>query len=309
MKYRRLGRTGISVSSIAFGAGPVSGLMTGPDARAHLETVRTAIEIGINWFDTAAGYGEGLSEMNLGRVLTEFGAKNIHVATKVRIPEKAFDRIGEYVRESVSGSLERLSLPRVTLLQLHNGITRERGREPASITPQDILGPVADAFRGLRKEGLALHLGLTGTGEPEAIREVIRSGVFDTLQVPFNILNPSAGSLESVNAEDVNFGNIIADCMATDMGVFAIRVFAGGAILGMPPSAHTLKTPFFPLSLYERDMRRAQLLNHEARDHLSPAERAVRFVLSHEGVSSAIIGFGSARHINEIATIKLDRLV
>ena len=232
MNYRTLGRTGLRVSAVAFGAGPVSGLMTGDDRDLQRATVARAIDTGINWFDTAAGYGNGKSEANLGRVLAELGAADrVHVATKVRIPADAFADIAGYVRRSVEESLHRLRSPRVALLQLHNGITRERGDEPASIAVADILGPrgLAEAFRKMRDAGLVQHFGLTGTGHPDAMREVIASGEFDTLQVPFNILNPSAGRPASADAE-TDYGNVIADCAAKGMGVLAIRVFAGGAL-------------------------------------------------------------------------------
>lgn len=304
MIYRTLGRTGLRVSAIAFGAGPVSGLMTGSDSDAQLATVAKAIEVGINWFDTAPGYGQGQSEANLGRVLAELRAKEIHLATKVRVPPDAIDSAAEYVRQSVAESLQRLRVPRVTLLQLHNGITHTRGDEPASVTPRDILGPVVDAFRQLRDEGVVSYLGLTGTGTPVAMREVVRSGAFDTLQVPFNILNPSAGSTRFLVEGDVDYGNIVSDCAGSSMGVFAIRVFAGGALLGLSPSAHTLKTPFFPLALYERDSQRAQLLCEGSVDRLKPVELSVKFALSHEGISSAIIGFGSPLHVEEVADIQ-----
>jgi L-galactose dehydrogenase/L-glyceraldehyde 3-phosphate reductase len=303
---RPLGRTGIRVSAIAFGAGPVSGLMTGSDFDAQLATVARALEAGINWFDTAPGYGQGQSEANLGRVLAQLSAKRVHVATKVRVPEEAVDHIGDYIQRSVAESLERLRMPRITLLQLHNGITVSCGDEPSSLTPRDILGPIGDAFGRLREEGVVSHLGLTGTGTPAALREVVRSGAFDTLQVPFNILNPSAGRSEAVAPDETDYGNIISDCAAMGLGVFAIRVFAGGALLGHPPSAHTLKTPFFPLALYERDANRAVLLRQRVGDRFTPAEFAVRFALSHPGVSSALIGFGSPQHVDELLGLRLD---
>src|SRR4029077_10254009 len=98
---------------------------------------------------------------------------------------------------SLEKSLDRLRLPRVTLLQLHNSITHERGDEPTSVTPQDVLGQggVAEAFLQLQAEGLALHLGLTGIGQPAALTEIIRSGLFATMQTPYHLLNPSAGRL------------------------------------------------------------------------------------------------------------------
>jgi aryl-alcohol dehydrogenase-like predicted oxidoreductase len=298
--YRTLGRTGLRVSAVSFGAGPVSGVMTGTDFDAQLATVRRAIDAGINWFDTAADYGDGKSETNLGRVLAELGAADrVHVATKVRIPPEAFGDIRGYVRRSVVASLLRLRLPRVTLLQLHNGITTNRGDEPASLSASDILGNVLLALWDV------LDAGLTGTGHPDAIRKVIDSDELATLQVPFNVLNPSAGVPGAAGGE-TDYGNVIADCKSLRMGVFAIRVFAGGALLDQPPSAHTLKTPFFPLSLYERDLDRARRLRERVAGRVPVAELAVRFALSHPAVSSAIIGFGSPAHVDEVARMRLD---
>lgn len=312
MQYRVLGRTGIRVSVIAFGAGPVSGLITGADADAQNAVVATAIESGINWFDTAPGYGQGQSELNLGRVLSELRpTEPIYIATKVRLPLDSSEPTGDIVRRSVEESLQRLRVSKVTLLQLHNGITSRHGDEPASITPADILqrGGVADAFRRLRDEGLIDHVGLTGTGHPEAMREVIRSGEFDTVQTPYNLLNPSAGDSSSSAAGETDYGNIIADCEAVKMGVFAIRVFAAGALLGQPPSAHTLKTPYFPLALYQRDVERARQIQTKLADQMTMPELAVRFVLTHPVISSAIIGFGSVSHVAEVTSLPLSELV
>ncbi len=307
MQYRTLGRTGINVSAISFGAGPVSGLMTGADADAQREVVAAAIEAGINWFDTAPGYGAGSSEANLGRALSEIKpAQPIHIATKVRIPLDSTEPIGDIIRRSVEESLQRLKVGSVALLQLHNGITAGRGEETASITSDDILarGGVADTFDRLRDEGIILHAGLTGTGQPAAMKTVIRSGRFDTVQTPYNALNPSAGATARPRSgergyEDTDYGNILANCAAMRMGVFAIRVFAAGALLGQVPSAHTLKTPYFPLDLYQRDASRAEQLRAELRDGESMTAFALRFVLSHSAVSSAIIGFGSPSHVAE----------
>ena len=306
MQYQTLGRTGIKVSAISFGAGPVSGLMTGNDASAQRDVVAAAIAAGINWFDTAPGYGAGSSEANLGRALSEIKpTQPIHIATKVRIPLDSAEPISDIIRRSVEESLQRLQVSSVTLLQLHNGITAGRSDEPASITPDDILsrGGVADTFDRLRDAGLIRHTGLTGTGQPSAMKEVIRSGRFDTVQTPYNVLNPSAGATSPIQLGDTDYGNILADCEEMRMGVFAIRVFAAGALLAQVPSAHTLKTPYFPLDLYQRDAARAEQLRAELGDGESMTAFALRFVLSHSAVSSAIIGFGSLRHVAELAVL------
>lgn len=304
MPFRTLGRTGLKVSAVAFGAGPVSGLMTGADHGAQTATVQRALERGVHWFDTAPGYGSGASEASLGRVLAELGAsEKVHIATKVRVHPGALDDPDAFVRQSIDESLTRLRVPRVTLLQLHNGITRGRDDEPAAITPRDALR-VAEAMMKARDAGLVAHIGLTGTGNADALCEVVRSGAFDTIQAPFNALNPSAGGAPVEGETD--YSNIIAECAAQQMGVFAIRVFAGGALLAQPPSAHTLKTPYFPLALYERDAARAAALRARILGRLTPTEFAVRFVLSHAAVTSAIIGFGSPAHVDEVARVRLD---
>jgi aryl-alcohol dehydrogenase-like predicted oxidoreductase len=238
-----LGNTGLAVSRLAFGAGPVSALMTAADADRQREVVRHALDAGINWFDTAATYGDGRSESSLGAALLDLDAGDrAQVATKARIlPEQIHDIRGA-ILASFEASLERLRLPRVTLLQLHNSVTAERGDEPTSITPRDVLGPggVLDTFSELQRSGLALRLGLTGIGQPAALREVIGSGKFAAIQLPYNVLNPSAGRAMPAAFAETDYGHIIPDCAAAGMGVFPIRVFAGGALAGRPPSAHTL---------------------------------------------------------------------
>jgi L-galactose dehydrogenase/L-glyceraldehyde 3-phosphate reductase len=302
MRYRPLGNTGLVVSELSFGAGPVSTLLTGDDADRQCAVVGAAIARGINWFDTAATYGAGQSERNLGRVLKELGqAARVHVATKVRLMGEDLRDICGAVRRSVEGSLQRLRLRRVTLVQLHNSITHERGDEPTSLTPADVLAPggVAEALRELRAAGLVDHLGLTGIGHPAALAEVVRSGEFQTMQAPYHLLNPSAGRDMGPDFPETNYGNLIGACARQGMGVLAIRVLAGGALAGRPPSEHTLKTPFFPLALYERDRQRAARLAALWGPQRKLPHEAIRFVLAHPHVSTALIGFGDVREIDE----------
>jgi aryl-alcohol dehydrogenase-like predicted oxidoreductase len=300
MEHRPLGSTGVRVSVIAFGAGPVPATMTSEDPDAQVAVVRRAIDAGINWFDTAAGYGNGKSETGLGFALLELGVSDrIHVATKVRLAENQLSDIGAAIRASVSESLARLRLRRVTLLQLHNSITAKRGDEPTSLTPADVLGPVLDAFEQLKSDGIVGHVGLTGIGQPEAMREVIRSRRFETLQIPYNLLNPSAGQNMPADFSETNYGNVIEDCSEMSMGVFAIRVLAGGALAGSAPSAHTLKTPFFPLDLYQRDIDRAKKIARELPPGSNLKAEAIRFALAHPAVSSAIVGFSEPSQIDE----------
>ena len=302
MRYRPLGKTGLSVSELSFGAGPVSGLMTGDSFEDQKAVVARAIELGINWFDTAAGYGAGRSEENLGLVLESLRPQPpIHVATKVRLLLNGETDLRPLVVASVRESLRRLRLPRVTLLQVHNSITPHRGDEPTSITPDDVLGPhgMLAAMEDLRAEGLVDHFGLTGIGHPDSLRLVLQSKKFATIQAPFHLLNPSALIEMPPDFSETNYGGFLRDAHELGMGIFAIRVFAAGALLGAPPSAHTLKTPFFPLSLYERDVARAARLRETLDPPQSLQQVALRYVLSRPEISSAIIGFGAVEHVEE----------
>lgn len=300
MQYRILGRTALRISAIALGAGPVSGLMTGADDAAQVAVLRRVIEHGINWIDTAPGYGWGQSEISIGKALQSIRpGSTVHLATKVRVIPTDFADLDAAIRRSVEGSLRRLGVSSITLLQLHNGLTAKRDDEPFAITPADVLRPVGvlRSFQKLREEGVVRFLGLTGTGQPAAMREVVASGGFDAMQVPYHLLNPSAGEIVPESFAETNYGNIIADCARQQMGVLAIRVFAGGALLDQEPSAHTLTTPFFPLALFQRDRQRA--IELRKRLDLPLKEAALRFVLSNPHIHSAIIGFGAPSQADE----------
>ena len=305
--HRVLGRTGLQVSCLAFGAGPVSGLMTGHNLESQSETLKTLYDSGINWIDTAASYGNGSSERSIGRVLAMLPievSREFHVATKVRIDFNSSLSFADQVRFSVEASLQRLQVPKVSLLQLHNGVTVRRNDQPSSVGIADVLdsGGILDALKSVRVEGKADFLGLAGTGAPEQMRAVVNTSEFDTIQLPYNLFNPSAGRQVANDFVEQDYGNILEDCRSAGMGCFAIRVFAGGALLRQPPSDHTLKTPYFPLDLYRRDLDRAACLE----DGVSGAgllggatllEQSIEFALSHPAIHSAIIGFGAPGHV------------
>ncbi len=300
MIRRPLGKTGIEVSACSFGCGPIPELMTGEPREEQRALVEHALAQGINWFDTAASYGEGSSEQNLGRVLRELGcSREVHLATKVRLMPDQLGDIPGNVRRSVEQSLRALEVQQVTLLQLHNAVTGKRHDEPTSVSPGDVLRPggILDAMRGLQQEGLVAHLGLTGIGQAAALREVIQEGRFATIQAPYNLVNPTAGQPARAGFTEADYGQILKDCAALQMGVFAIRVFAGGALLDRSPAGHTFRTKFFPLDLYHRDLARGGRIAEQL-GGMDADLAALRFVLSSPLVSSAIIGFSQPLHVD-----------
>jgi aryl-alcohol dehydrogenase-like predicted oxidoreductase len=169
---------------------------------------------------------------------------------------------------------------------------------------EDVLKPggVLDAMEELRASGFVECLGFTGLGHAACLHELVESGRFQTIQIPLGLANPSASrQVPSDFAED-DFDQVIAHCARRGMGVFAIRVYAGGALAGQAPSDHTRKTPFFPLALYERDLLRAQLMTNVLPSGMSVQEAALRFAVSEPGVTAAIVGFSEPGHVDKALT-------
>ena len=163
MEYRILGRTGLRVSEIGFGCGNVGGLIIRGTQGERVEAVKRAVELGINYFDTAPSYGDGRSETNLGEVLDEL-QPDVVVATKVRIGGEDLKDIEGAVERSLEKSLARLKLDSVDVFQLHSRIAMKRDGEGwrGSLSIDDVLGEngVADAFEAMRSRGLVRFIGI-----------------------------------------------------------------------------------------------------------------------------------------------------
>lgn len=302
MEYRRLGQSQLSVSAVSFGAGPVSGLMVGSNASGQCDTVQTAIDANVNWFDTAATYGDGNSEQALGQALsTHHNATAPMIATKVRLMPDQLNDIGAAVEESFSGSLRRLRRERVQLLQLHNSVTTRRGDLPTSVCVDDVLGAggVIDAFTRLRNDGRIEAFGFTGLGDQQSLRELTASGLFASAQIPVNLLTPFAAPGQSDGSVDVNYMDLMQDCRQHDVGIIAIRVFAGGALADQSPSAHTHRTKFFTLDIFDRDQRQAAQLKAALPSEMTLPEASLRYVLSLPGVTTALLGFGAPQEVTQ----------
>src|SRR5436853_5819530 len=121
METRTLGRTGLQVSLLGFGCGAVGGLMVKGDPADQERAVARALELGINYFDTAQMYGNGESEKNLGRVLKAL-KPDVYIGTKVRLPPTERGQIGAAIAASLEASLKRLGRDSVDLFQFHNAI-------------------------------------------------------------------------------------------------------------------------------------------------------------------------------------------
>ncbi len=305
MEYRTLGRTGIEVSLIGFGCGGQGGLMVRGEPAEQVRAVERAIELGVTYFDTAPMYGNGLSETNLGRVLAELDANLVAtIGTKVRLtPDDMADPVAA-VRRSVEGSLSRLGRDWVDLLQLHNPVALRKNEAEGAISIEDAVGPVIEGMRAVRNAGLTRFLGFTGLGDPEALLALANTGLFDTVQAYFNVINPSAGHPVKKGFPGQDFGLLIDRAAGKRMGVLAIRIMAAGAVTGSDerhPIAATSSGYLTPGTTYETDLADTRELMQviERAGLRSTAELAVRFALSKPEVSTVLIGFSDTKQLEE----------
>jgi len=207
MNYHTLGRTGFQVSEIGFGGAPM-GLRdylgkwepeSEESSRLIEQAVERAVELGINYFDTAPGYGGGLGEEMMGRVLKKYREK-VYIATKSNSLEA-----GD-VRRSVEESLKRLQTDYLDVIQFH-GLWLKEDDIKQILKP----GGVLAAFQQLRQEGLVRFIGFTSEGANGPASTLVNTGEFDVIQICYNLIfqhpyEPSRRGGIMFEAEDQQMG-------------------------------------------------------------------------------------------------------
>jgi aryl-alcohol dehydrogenase-like predicted oxidoreductase len=302
MQFRGFGRTGMQLSVLGFGCGAVGGIMVRGGHADQERTVARAIAAGINYFDTAVQYGDGESERNLGRVLQNLKPANVFVGTKVRLPQSDVGRIDEAIITSLEGSLARLRLERVDILHLHNAITPDGGGPALSV--RQVLDEVVPTFERLRQQGKIRFLGMTAVGDTAALNQVIDAGAFDSAQVVYNMLNPSAAIELPENYPAQDYARLFDHTKAAGVGVVGIRVLAGGALSGSAerhPIASPAPEPIGSAMSYDGDIDRARrllpLVVEGFADSLT--EAATRFAISHPAMGTILVGMATPQEFED----------
>ena len=302
MEMRTFGRSGMRISVLGFGCGAVGGLMVRGDPADQERAVARALDAGVNYFDTAVQYGNGESERNLGRILKKLKSSHAIVGTKVRLSPADFGRIGDAVATSLDASLQRLGLERVDIFHLHNAITTTGGGE--SLGVRQVLQEVVPAFDRLRQQGKARFLGITAVGDTAALHEVIDARVFDSAQVSYNMLNPSAAIALPANYPAQDYARLFDRTEAAGVGVVGIRVLAGGALSGSAerhPVASPPPEPIGSALSYEADLARARRLLPLVEEGFaeSLAELATRFAISHPAMGTILVGMATPQQFEQ----------
>ena len=222
----------------------------------------------------------------------------------MRVPAAERSRIGAAVTGSLEASLQRLQLEEVDLFQLHNHITRD-GRD-SDLTPEIVLGEVVPAFERLREQGKTRFYGITAVGETSALHQVVDARAFDTAQISYNLLNPSAGTAVSSGYPAHDYGNLLAHTRTADMGVINIRVLAAGALSGTE-DRHPLGSPAVePIGSggsYRTDVERARRIEPLIREGHAESliEAALRFAIANAAVSTVLVGYSTLEHLEYAA--------
>lgn len=214
MRKVTLGRTGVDVTPIGFGGYPFAGVnrargwdpYTPEGRRSAIATLNHALDRGIDYVDTAPGYGKGHSEEIIGEVMRT-RRESCFLATKVGYRGLHFDA----VRASVEMSLQRLRTDHLDLVQFHGGIFD-------AADERHILegGPLA-ALQQLQRQGLVRFIGFT-TEEPHSGLGLIQSGAFDVVQLAYNLIYQAAALHALPQAAARNLGVVTMRTMTS--GVF-----------------------------------------------------------------------------------------
>jgi aryl-alcohol dehydrogenase-like predicted oxidoreductase len=292
LNERRLGRTGLSVSEIGYGAWGIGGSMwLGAEDQESLRALNRAIDRGVNFIDTAAVYGNGHSEQLVGKVVRERDER-IVVASKIppknmtwparegTDPDEAFP--ADHIRKWTERTLSNLGLDVLDVQQFHVWSDEWVGR-----------GSWHDGIQALRDEGKIRFFGVSINDlQPANAIRLIETGAVDTVQVIYNIFEQAP--------ED----ELLAACERNDVGVIARVPLDEGSLTGTLTADSTFpegdfRNEYFSgeRALEKVDERVRAILEDLGIEREELPETALRYVLSHPAVSTVIPGMRSVRNV------------
>lgn len=302
METRSFGRTGLKVSVLGFGCGAVGGIMVRGTEAEQERAIARALDAGITYFDTAALYGDGVSEQNLGRVVRRLKPRNFIYGTKVRLLSEQKNDIRAAIVASVEASLLRLGLERTDILHLHNPITNDGAG--GFVTADQVIDEVIPAFEALRQQGKIGAPGLTAIGDTSDVLKAIDTGAFESAQVSYNMLNPSAATPLSDNYPAQDYRRMFEHTKAQGVGVIGIRTLAGGALSGSAarePNASPPPEPIGSATSFDGDLVRARrflpMIDEGFAANL--AELATRFAISTPAMGTALMGIATLDQLEQ----------
>ncbi|PWJ60440.1 aryl-alcohol dehydrogenase-like predicted oxidoreductase [Dyadobacter jejuensis] len=295
MQYRRFGRSNWNISEIGYGMWGLAG-WTGSDRKETDDSLDLAVASGVNFFDTAWGYAEGLSERILGDLIRRFPEQKIYAATKIppknRIwPSQSTFSLEEvfpadYIVEYTEKSLRNLGTEQIDLLQFHVWEDAWADRDDWK-----------EAIAKLSQEGKVARWGISvNRWEPNNALKTIETGLIDSVQVIYNIFDQAP--------ED----HLFPLCRKHDVGVIARVPFDEGTLTGTFTKETTFpaddwrSTYFVPENLHA-SVDHADALRADIPEGMTMPELALRFILQNEDVHTTIPGMRKLPHVqSNVAT-------
>jgi aryl-alcohol dehydrogenase-like predicted oxidoreductase len=313
--YRRVPDTTLSLSEISFGCGGNAGLMVRGNHADQQRIVARALELGINYFDTAPDYGDGAAETNLGRALRALGERPV-INSKVEIRSGNLADIAGHVVASCDSSLKRLGIDHLDCLQIHNGPVAAapalQGGSYRQLALHDFLrtGGALDGLHRLKAAGKIRNAGfICRGGDADEVRALIKTGQFQLINVPYTLINPTAGLARPPAPTALpDYGGVINDAARHGVGCAVFSPLAGGLLTDNRldgAAGHPLARPHDPQAeTAQQTIAMANAVRFLATDNrISLAQAAYRFILMHEHVSTVIGGFSSQEQMEEIAKV------
>ncbi len=271
MQYSKLGKSDLKVSRIGFGCMSLTG-----NTRDNELIVHKAIDSGINYFDTADLYEHGENEIRIGALL-KLKRDQVVIATKVGNQYRAdgngwdWNPKKEYIITAVEGSLKRLQTDYIDLYQLHGG------------TIEDPIGETIEAFELLKEQGKIRFYGISSI-RPNVIREYVKQSGIVSVMMQYSMLDrrPEESCLELLKKNEI--------------GVLGRGSIAQGLLADKPAAAYLNWSA-------GQVAHAAAIVRSITKENSSPAQTAIRFVLQHQALSSAVMGIRTLTQLEDIAAV------
>lgn len=289
MRYRRLGRTGLEVSEIGYGAWGIGGKQwLGGSDEESIQAVRRSFELGLNFIDTALAYGDGHSERLLSGLIKDAGHP-VYIATKIPPKNRIWPAIADYdavypydyCMQATEESLRNLGVETIDLQQFHvwneSFVDRDEWRR---------------VIEDMKKSGKVRYVGISvSEHEPDSVLETLRTDLIDTVQVIYNIFDQTPEL------------HLLPLCEQLEVGVLARVPFDEGSLTGAINESTTFEQDEFRGHYFRGDRKkqvreRVEALQADIEDvDGTLAQTALRFCLSHPAVSTVIPGMRRARNV------------
>jgi aryl-alcohol dehydrogenase-like predicted oxidoreductase len=291
MKYRKLGRTGLDVSDMAYGLWGMGG-WSGSDDEQSLQALQLSADLGCNFFDTAWAYGDGKSDEMLGQIIAKNPHKQLLAASKIppmnlKWPSSPKDKYSdvfpaEHVMEYANLILKQLTTDSIDLLQLH--VWEDSWADDPEFRK---------TVEKLKGDGLIRYFGLSlNRWQPENGIKALHTGLVDVVQVIYNIFDQAP--------ED----KLFPVCRELNIGVIA-RVPLDEGSLGGKMTAETRfpetdwRSKYFGPENLSQTLPRVEKLRRVLPPDMTLPEMALRFILSNSDVSTTIVGMRKPEHVRQ----------